>query len=503
LLIYWVIEDLVHRRPIGPIANKSPNPQSYNSVIDQQITNRKICNAHFMYACLHIPRVPDRPAPSRDALLGFAREFAPRVELCGEQGALIDVDGLERLIGDTRSVANALRRAAADRGWPAHVAVAGTRTAARLLASARVGVTIVPAGGEAAALAPLPLRTLTSVVQPFRAAPAARKAGLKPCTTADDAADVAVTTLRRWGLKTLGDLAALPASDLFERLGRDGLRWQQIARGEDERPLVPAAPDERFEASLELEWPIDGLQPLEFVLGRLLDDLCARLARRDRGAVALDVRLRLVTRDLHTRHLDLPVALADPRVLRTLAVLDLDAHPPQAAIDAVTVTAQPAPGPIIHYSLLTRAAPAPEALSTLLARLSGLMEPGIAALLDTHRPDAFEMNPFAIRNAECGSPKPACDATREGGRISSILRRFRPPRPARVVCEHGRPTRVTAGNGASGQIEACAGPWRTSGDWWSHRWRRESWDVGLTTGGVYRIFKDRETDRWYVEGMID
>jgi protein ImuB len=62
---------------------------------------------------------------------------------------------------------------------------------------------------------------------------------------------------------------------------------------------------------------------------------------------------------------------------------------------------------------------------------------------------------------------------------------------------------VTAGDGASGHVETCAGPWRTSGDWWSNVWRRESWDVGLTTGAVYRIFKDREMDRWYVEGMVD
>jgi len=459
-----------------------------------------------MFACVYIPRVPDRPPPSRDALLRLAREFAPRVELCGEQGVLIDAKGLERLIGDARSVTSALRRAAADRGWPAHVAAAGTRTAARLLASARAGVTIVPAGAEAAALAPLPLRVLDS-----------HDSDVPPGSTTP------VTTLRRWGLKTLGDLAALPAADLFERLGPAGLRWQQIARGEDERPLVAAVPDERFDATLELEWPIEGLEPLAFVLGRLLDDVCTRLARRDRAAVALDLSLRLVTRAVHTRHLDLPVALADPRVLRTLAVLDLEAHPPPAAIDAVTVTAQPAPGPIIHYSLLTRAAPAPEALSTLLARLSGVTGPhgsGTAALLNTYRPDGFEMKPFAIRNAECGMrnrrsdlfrippfdrlrASRACRGTNSEFRIASVVRRFRPPRPARVVCEQGRPVRVTAGDGASGAVDACAGPWRTSGDWWDTSWHRDTWDVGLATGGVYRLFKDRQTDRWYVEGMID
>ena len=454
-----------------------------------------------MYACVHIPRVPDSPPASREALLEFAREFAPRVELCDARTVLIDAAGLERLVGNARTVAAALRRAAADRGWAAHVAIAGTRTTARLLANARAGVTIVPDGGEAATLAPLPLRVLDTM----GLAPHRPRTGT---TTPEASATTVVATLRRWGLKTLGDLAVLPASDLFERLGADGLQWQQIARGNDRAPLVPALDDERFETSLELEWPIDGLEPLAFVLGRLLDDLCARLTRRDRGAVALDVRLRLTTRDLHTRRLDLPVALANPRVLRTLVVLDLEAHPPPAAVDAVTVAAEPAPGPIIRYSLLTRAAPAPEALSTLLARLSGLVGKqgcGMPAILDTHRPDAIEMRPFESRNSEFGirnrrgvqEPRTLHSALRIG------FRRFRPPRPARVICDRGRPARVIAGDGVSGPIETAAGPWRTSGDWWDRAWRREAWEVGLTGGMVCRIFKDGDTNRWFVEGIVD
>ncbi len=97
-------------------------------------------------------------------------------------------------------------------------------------------------------------------------------------------------------LRTLGELAALPAPDLTSRLGSQALVWQAIARGEDVRPLVPTEPEERFEASLELEWPIEGLEPLSFVLTRLLEPLSTRLERRDRGAAVLHVTLDLVTR---------------------------------------------------------------------------------------------------------------------------------------------------------------------------------------------------------------
>ena len=104
------------------------------------------------------------------------------------------------------------------------------------------------------------------------------------------------------------------------------------------RPLVPSTAEERFEQGLELEWPIEGLEPLSFVLGRVLDPLSAHLERRDRGAAVLHVRLRLVTRDVHERSLQLPVPMRDARTLRTLLLLDLESHPPPAAIDRVTVS---------------------------------------------------------------------------------------------------------------------------------------------------------------------
>ena len=166
--------------------------------------------------------------------------------------------------------------------------------------------------------------------------------------------------MARWGLRTLGELAALPAADLSERLGQDGIRWQRLARGEDTGPLVPALEEEPFEASLELEWPIADLEPLSFVLTRLLDPLCQRLEHRDRGAASLHLRLRLVTRDLHLRSLQLPAPMRDPKVLRTLLLLDLESHPAPAGIDAVTLSIDPTPGRIVQESLLTRALPAPE-----------------------------------------------------------------------------------------------------------------------------------------------
>ena len=114
-------------------------------------------------------------------------------------------------------------------------------------------------------------------------------------------------------------------------------------------------PEERFEASLELEWPIEGLEPLSFVLTRLLEPLSTRLERRDRGAAVLHVLLDLVSRDVHARHLQLPSPIRDVRTLRTLALLDLESHPPAGAIDRVTIVIDPTPGRIVQHTLFTRA----------------------------------------------------------------------------------------------------------------------------------------------------
>ena len=365
----------------------------------------------------------------------------------------------------------------------------------------------------------------------------------------------ALSVLARWGLRTLGELAALPASELSARLGQAGVWWQRLARGEDVEPLVPTAVEDAFEASLELEWPIEGLEPLSFVLTRLLDPLCQRLERRDRGAAVLHVRLRLVTRALHIRSLQLPAPMRDPKVLRTLLLLDLESHPAPAGIDIVTIAIDPTPGRIVQESLLTRARPAPEQMSTLIARLQALMgegRSGAPSLVDSHRPGAFALVPFRVNEDSPKEPAPfdsaqgrkagshdwgvSHDLRRRGGlasgaesripnpesRIPSVaaLRRFRLPIPARVLVDHGRPISVRTDRQSlqGGRVQASAGPWRTSGEWWKTAaapaateldvlrgrvgWNRDEWDVALSDGAVYRVFEDRDSGRWFVEAVV-
>jgi nucleotidyltransferase/DNA polymerase involved in DNA repair len=460
----------------------------------------------------------------------IAREFSPRYERHHDHLVSIDVSGLERMLGSrtnhtglttgviprgcsdpARMIGEELRRTAVSRGVRVHVAVAATRMAALVLAHARPGVTIAAPGDQAAALAAIPIGILQHVMD-------IDGIGAGLARPADQA------TFNRWGVKTLGELAALPQADLTSRFGRQALVWQAIARGEDVRPLVPTLEDERFEASLDLEWPIDGLEPLSFVLTRLLEPLSTRLERRDRGTAVLHVILRLVTREPYARRLELPSPMRDVRTLRTLALLDLESHPPGGAIDRVTVVIDPTPGRILQHTLFTRAHPTPEQLSTLLARLAALMGQdrlGAPAMVDSYRPDAFAMVPFPTehdnqrrargtrdhddqrgtrgehdqQDHSAGSAGSAVNVVTAAGSalnvVVSALRQCRQPVPARVAVQEGAPVRVTTDRRgfAGGTVVTCVGPWRSSGNWW---------DAGLGRSG-----RSGRSGRWGEAGQSD
>jgi protein ImuB len=320
--------------------------------------------------------------------------------------------------------------------------------------------------------------------------------------------------LQRWGLKTLGEFAALPAADLSARLGKAGVALQRLARGIDPRPLVPDPDVPRYREQLELEWPIDSLEPLSFVLARLLDPLSLALERADRGAAAITLDLRLVDRSTHSRMLQLPVAMRDARVLRTLLLLDLESHPPGAAIDIVTIEIDPAPGRVLQYSLLERALPSAETIATLTARLSALVGEsrcGMPVLLDSYRPDAFALERFAPAEIPARSGRAQPGAVRpvpQGSRTPICLRRFRPPIAVRVDVTRGRPVQVAIDRRGmpGGQIIQAAGPWRSSGEWWAgatRHWDRDEWDVSFSDGASCRLFRERENGRWFIEGVLD
>jgi protein ImuB len=456
-----------------------------------------------LYACLRLNAGSGELA----TVLAVARDFSPRVMAASEREVLVDISGLGRLIGPPDEIARQLAHAMFDAGLTANVAIGPTQTIARVLAHGAET-------GHGLTLRLLPVELLRGLET------------LPPAMNERDRLRP-YETLQRWGIERLGDLAALPAPDLSSRLGRRGVTLQRLARGLDLRPFVPDRETTRFIESLELEWPIDSLEPLSFVLARLLEPLSHALERADRGAVAIRLELRLTDRSTFTRVLPLPAPMRDARVLRTLLTLALESNPPPAAIDVVSIELDPAPARIVRFSLFDRALPSPETLATLTARLSALVgesRVGAAALVDSHAPDAFAMTRYAPDEAAGVERPDGADAERADrvdrvDRESAVLRRQRTPVALRVSCEQRRPVHMAASRRGIpyGGITEAAGPWRTSGGWWTTpgagglglgqgAGRGEpgaGWDVALKSGAVCRIYRDRSTERWFLEGIYD
>jgi protein ImuB len=422
-----------------------------------------------MFGAIHAPV----PLPE-GVLLALASELTPRVESMSLDTVLLDLSGLGRVWRTPQAMGESVMDSARGRAWSLQVALAFSRVAALVAARACPGLTLIAPGQEEEALARLPLDVL-------------------------DLSDERRALFRRWGLATLGDVAALPEKGLAERLGPEGPRLRRLARGEDDRPLVPTRAAPTFDCRLELEWPVDGLEPLSFLLARVLDPLCASLRTRGRRAAALHVELGLVDGRTHVRRLKPGAPSADPRTWRTLLLLDLEAHSPGDAILTIAMRAEPTTARSVQFSLLDPAQPSPERLAETLARLhewTAAGRGGAPALLDTHRPGAFVMETFAPPSLIDSLSPPAARSPRLGLRI------YRPPLPAQVTLTQGAPVFVAASE-VRGVVTDRAGPWRSSGDWWDVAWSREEWDVALGPSGVYRIFRDTLRDAWFVEGELD
>jgi len=478
-----------------------------------------------VFVALYAPSIPAA------AIIDVARAFTPRFEQVGPL-VLLDAGGLSRLFGSPQELGkhlcDAIQKQAPgglaacpergpdrDRGRvEGRVAIAFTQTAAALLALGRPGLTVVELGQEEKALAPLSISVLDryerlSAPSPEEGSgwhhPRQTHQASRPKPRAQENRHLEI--LNKWGIRTLGAFAAIAGPEVFERLGDRGLQWQALARGVDARPLVPWVDEVPFEAALELEWPIEGLEPLSFVLARLFEPLSERLEQADRGAAVVHTSLRLTTKRVHTRTLPLPAPMRDAKTLRTLVLLDLETHPPDAPIDTVRVCIEPTPGRVLQWTLLERAQPAPEQVSTLIARLSALMgdtHVGSPRLLDSWKPGAFEMAAFQV--LECSSAEvQECKA--KDGAIGSALRRFRFPIPTRVQVQEGRPIRVNTDRQgfSSGAIVQSAGPWRTSGEWWQEgqAWDRDEWDVAIADGTIYRLVVERGVGQWFLEGIVD
>src|SRR3954470_20006365 len=426
-------------------------------------------------------RSGEQEAAAHAALLDCAHAFSPRVEDAAPDLVLLDIAGLDRIFGTAQKIARDLGGKISQMGLEARIGVASNLETAQHAARGFEGITVIPPGEEALRLGPLSVDVLAPAPEIMQ-------------------------TLDSWGIRTLRALASLPPIPLSEPLGGEGLRRQNLARGEGSRQLVPTDPPLHFEEAMELEHPLEMLEPLAFVLNRMLETLCARLQTRSLATNELRLRMELESAPPYPdflRNVRLPVPMLDAKVFLKLLQLDLEAHPPQAPVRKIFLQMEPARPRQSQNGLFLAVSPEPERLELVLARVAGVVGDktlGVAAILDTHRADSFRMRRFEGVSSfqEVGG--------RRDGNNRLAMRRYRPPLRVNVLTHGGEPVRVSFLN-IRGEVTACAGPWRTSGEWWNNDgWNRDEWDVAVQQKNglaLYRMYRDLASESWFVEARYD
>src|SRR3981081_809188 len=472
------------------------------------------------------------------ALLDCAQSFSPCVEDTACDTALLDLSGMESIFGPPPEMSRAIYHRALTLGLEANIATASNPDAAMLAARGFSGVTVIPPGKEAERLGSLSIEVLFAD---------------QPEGEQKKEAARFLETLDRWGVRTLRALAALPEIALSERLGQKGLHLQQLARCATSRTLVPVEVPLIFEEAVELEHPIILLEPLAFLLNRLLDQLCARLGSRALATQELCLTLELGTQtgidqefenfgipsesdaspneinsksaaryfvssrpSTFCRSLHLPLPMLDAKLFLKLLQLDLNAHPPGAPIVKIHLAAEPARPRSAQGGFSLPPSPEPEKLELTLARIAALVgenEVGALELLDTHHPEGFRMRHFVANPAHESEPQNSSHMAEEKSAVTA-LRRFRPPLRASVTLEGGHPSHVVCAKKkeVQGNVLWKAGPWRSSGDWWEREaWSRDEWDIALQNPALqdkgsitlHRLVHDLLGGGWFVEGTYD
>lgn len=415
-----------------------------------------------MYACLYAPG-------NLAVLIECAQYFSPHIEQTAGDTVIFRTDGLDHLFGPPHQLASAIANRI---GIPANIAIATEPDTAIHAARGFAGVTVIPPGSEAKAIAPLPLSLLASTPETAQ-------------------------ILHAWGIHTFGELAALPPLGIAARLGDEGIHLREQARGESSRQLRPVHETLQFEETLELDYPVELLEPLAFLLARLLNELCQRLAAHALATNEIRLCLFLEDRTQHEAALKLPLPMRDPQGFLKLLQLELDARPPQSPVVKIRMALEPVKPRTQQQGLFLPVAPEPERLEITLARLMNLLgaeNVGSPRIRNTHRPDSFQIDRFSTLHKSLNQPLPSAPL---------ILRRYRPLKHAQVILTNQRPVRISALQ-ITGKVVAAAGPWRTSGEWWMPEpWDRDEWDVALSDGALYRLHEDRRTGRWFLEGNYD
>jgi protein ImuB len=330
--------------------------------------------------------------------------------------------------------------------------------------------------------------------------------------------------LAGWGVRTLGDLSDLPASEVARRLGKEGVALWQRACGGSPRPLRCAEPPQRLLLEYLLPTPAETLAPILHPLRRMLRQLCLRLQAAGQVAARVDLYLDLephedrvtstpgLVREPATKpgwscSLAPPHPSHAPEVLMRLLQTKLDSLRTDAPILSLSIELHPTSAAVRQLDCFDPGLRDPAKFAETLAALAAIVGEdriGTPIAEDSHRPDAFRLARPSGEGVEPSS-RPfgntlTANLAADAAADTPPLRRFRPPLRAEVRCSpEGRPCELRH-DLAAGRVVTARGPWRNTGGWWEsgRAWAREEWDLELSDGSLLRVHHDRNA--WFIEG---
>ena len=436
---------------------------------------------------------------TRQTLVDVALSFSPRATLARrsnwafpcEAAVLLDASGMTSLYDSERHFASALGARAEVLGLPGFVAVASSRRVAHIAARHSASVAhkerdadslcILPPGSEPQFLAPLPVDLL-------------------------DPNDKLGQQLTRFGIHTVRDLLRLPRRALATRLGPEVLQLAAMAHGEESEPPLPAATDERIVEAMDLEYAVDQVEPLLFVLRGSLSRLMERLHLRRLACGPLDLDLTLEGGGRNSRRVGVAAPTRDLRVLLRLLSVALESKPPEGPVCALSLATRGTPLQTDQLDLFRPRGPDPNTLDRTLSELESLCgenRVGAPEIADDHRPDAFGIKPFQPKASGRSQP-PSTHLSPQPSGDTLVVRALRPPVAAEVHVSRGVPVTLRSAV-ASGDVVHASGPWRTTGRWWSEteRYALDHFDVQVSDGTVLRLCFDWHGRSWRVDGVYD
>jgi protein ImuB len=305
--------------------------------------------------------------------------------------------------------------------------------------------------------------------------------------------------LHKWGIHTLGQLAALDKQQLGARLGPEAVRMWERANGQSNRLLKLVRPPESFEERFEFKNEIETAEPLLFMLRRFLEQLAVRLRAIYLVAKELTLQITFANKQVYERVFKIPQPTNDVDLLFRMLQTHLENFRSEHPIVAVALSAQPIKPAREQFGLFETTLRNPHQLSETLARLSALLgadQVGTPILEETHRPDAFRMESFSWEVGAIVLNRPQRTAF-----LKLVLRRFRPAVSASVLVDGDTPAHLCSAE-ICGKVIEQQGPYLISGNWWGEKsWARAEWDLQLENRELVRA---HEADgSWKIDGVYD